>query len=189
MIFSKCKKYLSTSASWNSARNSSQPLAIFQPISVFGQPKFILVGQISCTFSMGMAISYLKIPYFQKKRPTNFRSLFLALLEWGTKRICLLTSNSVCLLIGVGVAAASSHSLIFSCIASSRSLNSSSFRHNWSSRSFSLSRSSNFLSSTALIVSAITLSSSETISSSIAAGQTLIVVYLIMYNIYITIVM
>jgi len=28
-------------------------LAIFQPISTFGQPKSILVSQFYCTFSMG----------------------------------------------------------------------------------------------------------------------------------------
>jgi len=37
----------------SSARNNSQPSAIFRPISVFDRPKFILFGQIYCTFSMG----------------------------------------------------------------------------------------------------------------------------------------
>ena len=49
-----------------SARNNSQPLAIFRPFSAFGRPKSILVSQISCTFSMGTAISYLKKIHFQK---------------------------------------------------------------------------------------------------------------------------
>ena len=33
-------------------RNSSWPLAIFQPISIFGRPKSILLGQIYCIFLM-----------------------------------------------------------------------------------------------------------------------------------------
>ena len=33
-----------------SARNNSRPFAIFQPISAFGQPKFVLVSHISCIF-------------------------------------------------------------------------------------------------------------------------------------------
>ena len=35
-----------------SARNNSRPLAILRPISALGRPKLILVGHISCTFSM-----------------------------------------------------------------------------------------------------------------------------------------
>ena len=43
----------------SSARNSSWPLAVFQPISTFGRPKSILVSQIYCTFSMGwQSITY-----------------------------------------------------------------------------------------------------------------------------------
>ena len=40
-------------------------LVIFQPISAFaiGQPKSILVGQISCTFSMGQQSVTYKISY------------------------------------------------------------------------------------------------------------------------------
>ena len=34
------------------ARNNSWPLAIFRPISAFGQPKSILIGHISHTFSI-----------------------------------------------------------------------------------------------------------------------------------------
>ena len=47
----------------SSARNNSQPLAIFQPISAFGQPKSILVSQIS---SVGQQTVTYKISYFQK---------------------------------------------------------------------------------------------------------------------------
>ena len=36
-----------------SARNNSRPLAIFRPISAFGRPKSIFIGQISHTFSLG----------------------------------------------------------------------------------------------------------------------------------------
>ena len=55
-----------------SARNNSRPLAIFQPFSAFGWPKSILVSQISCTFSMGTAFSYLKNIHFQKNsRPIS----------------------------------------------------------------------------------------------------------------------
>ena len=35
-----------------SASNNSQPLAIFQPLLAFSQPKYILIDQISCTFLM-----------------------------------------------------------------------------------------------------------------------------------------
>ena len=42
-----------------SARNNSQPLAIFQPILAFGRQKSIWVGQLSHTFSMGQqSIAY-----------------------------------------------------------------------------------------------------------------------------------
>ena len=33
-------------------QNSNQPLAIFQPISLFDQSKLMLVGQSYCTFAM-----------------------------------------------------------------------------------------------------------------------------------------
>ena len=46
--------------------NSWWPLAIFQPISAFGRPKSILVGHISCTFSMEQLIITNKISYLQK---------------------------------------------------------------------------------------------------------------------------
>ena len=49
-----------------SARNNSRPLAIFWPISTFSWPNAILIGQISCTFSMGTAFSNLKISIFRK---------------------------------------------------------------------------------------------------------------------------
>ena len=48
-----------------SARNNSQP-AIFQPISAFSQPKSILIGQISYTFSMGQQSITYKISSLQK---------------------------------------------------------------------------------------------------------------------------
>ena len=55
-----------------SARNNSWPLAIFRPISAFGQPKSILVGHISCTFSMGQKLITNKISYLQKNgRPIS----------------------------------------------------------------------------------------------------------------------
>ena len=38
-------------------------LVIFRPISAFGQSKSILVGQISCTFSMGQQSVTYKISY------------------------------------------------------------------------------------------------------------------------------
>jgi len=49
-----------------SARNNSWPLAIFQSISTFGQPKSILVGQFYCTFSMGWQSITYKMSYLQK---------------------------------------------------------------------------------------------------------------------------
>ena len=63
-----------------SARNNSWPLAIFQPISTFGRPKSILVGQFYCTFSMGWQSITYKMSYLQKKQPTNFWPLFLPLI-------------------------------------------------------------------------------------------------------------
>ena len=42
-----------------SARNNSRPLTIFRPISAFGQPKSILIGHISHTFSMGQQCNSL----------------------------------------------------------------------------------------------------------------------------------
>ena len=49
-----------------SARNNNWPLAIFQPISTMGRPKFILVGQFYCTFSMGRQLITYKISCLQK---------------------------------------------------------------------------------------------------------------------------
>ena len=49
-----------------SVRNNSWPSAILQPISAFCWPKSILVGQISCTFSMGQQSVTYKISYLQK---------------------------------------------------------------------------------------------------------------------------
>ena len=47
-------------------RNNSWPLAIFQPISAFAQPKSVLVGQTSHTFSMGQQSVTYKISCLQK---------------------------------------------------------------------------------------------------------------------------
>ena len=53
-------------------KNNSQPLADFRPISAFSQSKSILVGHISCTFSMGQQSVTCKISYFQKNsRPIS----------------------------------------------------------------------------------------------------------------------
>ena len=49
----------------SSARYNSLPLAIFQPISAFGQPKSILVSQISSMGQQSRSVTY-KISYFQK---------------------------------------------------------------------------------------------------------------------------
>jgi len=55
-----------------SARNNSWPLAIFQPISTFGRPKSILVGQFYCTISIGWQSITYKMSYFQKNsRPIS----------------------------------------------------------------------------------------------------------------------
>jgi len=51
---------------YGSARNNDWPLAIFQPISTFGQPKSILVSQFYCTFSMGWQSITYKISCLQK---------------------------------------------------------------------------------------------------------------------------
>ena len=59
--------YPNNTNSWKfSARNNSRPLAIFRPISAFGRPKSILVGQISHTFWMGQQSIAHKISYLQK---------------------------------------------------------------------------------------------------------------------------
>ena len=61
------------------ARNSSQSLAIFWPVSIYGWPKFLLVSQTYCTCSLrGLYLTYKKSPIF-KKWPTYFWSLFLPL--------------------------------------------------------------------------------------------------------------
>ena len=44
-----CSNYVQVSSS---AKNNSRPLAIFRPISAFGQLKSILIGQLSHTFSV-----------------------------------------------------------------------------------------------------------------------------------------
>ena len=65
------QKESSPAMTWTSgninARNNSRPLAIFQTISGFGRPKFILISQISCTFLMGQQSVTYKISYLQKK--------------------------------------------------------------------------------------------------------------------------
>ena len=64
-----------------SAKNNSQILAIFWPISAFAQPKFIFVGQIYCTFSMEWQSITYKMSYLQKtKLPTHFCFLSLPLM-------------------------------------------------------------------------------------------------------------
>ena len=50
----------------SSARNNSWPLAIFQPISIYGRRRSILFGQIQCTFAMGQQSTTFKISYAQK---------------------------------------------------------------------------------------------------------------------------
>ena len=61
-----------TNAYYNSARNNSQPLTIFWQTSTFGWLKSILVGKISCTFSMGQQSKIYKIFSVFKKWSTNF---------------------------------------------------------------------------------------------------------------------
>ena len=48
------------------ARNNSWPLAIFGPLSTFGQSKSILVSQIYCTFSMGWQLLAYKMSCLQE---------------------------------------------------------------------------------------------------------------------------
>ena len=55
-----------------STRNGSWPLAIFQSISTFGQPKSILIGQIYYTFVMRQQSITYKMSDLQNKWPTNF---------------------------------------------------------------------------------------------------------------------
>ena len=57
-------------------------LAIFRPITAFGQPKSILVSQIYCTFSMERQSVTNKMSYLQRKWPTNFWPLFLLLIQY-----------------------------------------------------------------------------------------------------------
>ena len=88
----------------SSAISNSQPLAIFWPISAFGRPKSILVSQISCTFLMRQQSVTYKISYYTK-RPTNFWSLFLALIsvhkQWlRVASLCEINIHNVTYLIG-----------------------------------------------------------------------------------------
>ena len=55
----------------SSAINNSRPLDISQPISTFGRPKSILVGQIYCTFSMRQQSITYEMFYFQKNSQPN----------------------------------------------------------------------------------------------------------------------
>ena len=55
-----------TNACYNSARNNSRSLTIFWPTSTFGRLKSILLGKISCTFSMGQQSKFYKVSYLQK---------------------------------------------------------------------------------------------------------------------------
>ena len=59
-----------------SARNNSRPLA------AFGQPKSVLVGQISCTFSMGQQSVTYKI-LSSKKAASQFLILISSTVNHG----------------------------------------------------------------------------------------------------------
>ena len=71
------------------AWNSSQPLAIFWPNSIWPSKSYLL-GHIYCTFPMEKPlIVYSNVPAF-KEWPTNFKLLFQA-LQWTPPLIIQLT--------------------------------------------------------------------------------------------------
>ena len=75
--FCNCKSKHGYSSDFH-ARNSSWPLAIFQPVSTFGRPKSILVGQIYCTVSTGQLSITYKMSGFQKNsRPISDSYFYL----------------------------------------------------------------------------------------------------------------
>ena len=78
----------------SSARNNSRPLAIFRPISTFGRPKSILVGQIYCTFSMGwQLITYKNVLFSKNGRPISDPYFYHCISENTRKVACMYTKD------------------------------------------------------------------------------------------------
>jgi len=79
-----------------SARNNSWLLAIFWPISTFGWPKSILVGQFYCTFSMGwqsITLEIIQLSYLQKNNWIISDPYFYHCIIWGIFRPNLFWSD------------------------------------------------------------------------------------------------
>ena len=81
--------------SYHSARNNSRALAIFRPISTFGRPKSILVGQIYYACSMGwQLITYKNVLFSKNGRPISDPYFYHCYGERSDLAFC----NAVCML-------------------------------------------------------------------------------------------
>ena len=88
----------------NSARNNSRPLAIFRPISTFGRPKSILLGQIYCTFSMGwQLITYKNVLFSKNGRPISDPYFYHCVREVVIIIVCILSNLGISLVIGISL--------------------------------------------------------------------------------------